>query len=723
MQVLPKSHPGNLGLKKSLPPFLLGFIATSFQILLLREFNAHFYGNELTFGLVLASWLLWGGLGSISASRYKLRSKDFARVYYLVIFLFSLCLIGLRFSRFPLGILPGELTGLLPVLGLSLGFCLLVSLPLGALFVFNVGRAEGRIAAVYVLESLGAALAGLVIYFFLLPFISSWLIAALIGATCLLLVFFLVDEKKSILVLTIVLASLTAVAIADWPSQKLYWKPFRLVDSKDSRYGRLQVIKTQEQVSLYSNSFQVYSYPDRATAEESVHFALLQNPEAKAVLLIGGGAGGSLTEIFKYPHAQLDYVELDPEIIRFSRRFLPPEERKNLASPRLHLFFQDGRAFLQKTKKTYDQIILNLPEPTTAQINRFYTREFFLLARKRLAPGGVFSFSVPSAENYIGTELQLFLSSIYKTLAGTFPEIKVVPGARNIFLASGGPLILDPDELGRRIEAYGLDTAFVSPPFLPSRLHPLRSSYLEERIKSGTGRINSDLAPVSFYFQAVLWSSQFHGLEADILKFFSRLPLFWLLDFPLGLFLLVFLYVVIKRMKSHFFLAPLAVMGFTTIVTEIIILVWFQALYGYLYGAIALLLSTFMLGLFWGGWTSSRSRQVTFSRLLLVQSGFVILLLLIRIIITTKPPQLLIFLFLLVLGYLGGDLFIISNRLYLKQRADYGIGYGLDLLGSFGGALITSALLIPLAGLPLLLKYLLLLNFFCFLFLLLRPRS
>ncbi|MDH7511780.1 MAG: hypothetical protein QHH14_02410 [Clostridiales bacterium] len=710
-------------MRKSLPPFLLGFIATSFQILLLREFNAHFYGNELTFGLVLAAWLFWGGLGSICASRYKLQNKHFVGVYTLVVFLFSLCLLGLRFSRFALGLLPGELTGLLPVIGLSLGFCLLVSLPLGALFVFNVRWAEGRLAAVYVLESLGATVAGLVVYFFLLPFFSSWLAAALIGATSLLLIFFFVGDRKKVFVLIVVLPFLAALAIADLPSQTIYWKPFRLVASTDSRYGRLQAIKTEEQVSLYSNSLQVYSYPDRAAAEESVHFALLQNPEAKAVLLIGGGAGGGLTEILKYPFVQLDYVELDPEIIRFSRRFLPPEERKILSSPRVHLFFQDGRAFLQKAKKTYDQIILNLPEPTTAQINRFYTREFFLLARKRLALNGVFSFSVPSAESYIGTELQLFLSSIYATLATAFPEVKIVPGARNIFLASDRPLILDPDELALRIEAHELETAFVSPPFLPSRLHPLRRTYVEEKVKSPPGRINSDLAPVSFYFQATLWSSQFPGFQAEILKFISRLPVFWLLGFPLVFFLLVSLSVAIKKKKSHFFLVPLAVMGFTTIVTEIIILVWFQALYGYLYGAIALLVSTFMLGLFLGGWTSSRRRQAPFLHLVIVQSGFVILLFLIRFIVTIKPPQLLPFLFLLVLGYLGGDLFIVSNRLYLKQKADYGIGYGLDLLGSFGGALLTSALLIPLAGLPLLLKYLLLLNFLCFLFLLLRPRG
>ena len=63
MSILPKSGPGNLGLRFSAPAFLLGFLAASFQIFLLREFSAHFFGNELTFGLVLAAWLLWGGLG------------------------------------------------------------------------------------------------------------------------------------------------------------------------------------------------------------------------------------------------------------------------------------------------------------------------------------------------------------------------------------------------------------------------------------------------------------------------------------------------------------------------------------------------------------------------------------------------------------------------------------------------------------------------------------
>lgn len=706
-----------------LPPFLLGFIAISYQILLLREFDAQFYGNELTFGLVLASWLLWGGLGSLAASRFKFRPEQLPRVYNLVIVLFPFCLLVLRFSRFALGILPGELTGLGPVLSISLGLCFLISFPLGALFVFNVCSNQGRIDQVYVLESLGAAASGLLVYLILLPRLSHWQAASLIGICSSLLISLSFGQKKRKHLILLLGIYLLGFSLFDLPSQRIYWRPFQLIETRDTRYGRLQVIRTQEQISLYSNSLHIYSYPDLAAAEESVHFALLQNPEANAALLIGGGAGGSLREILKYPHVELDYVELDPEIIRLSNRLLPIEEKRYLSHERVHLFLEDGRAFLQRTRKKYDVIILNLPDPATAQVNRFYTADFFRLVKLKLAPDGVFSFTVSGAENYISPELQQFLSSLHETLTQVFSEVRVVPGDRNIFLASFHPLSIDPAELCRRAESYRLQNVTITSTFLYSRLHPLRRSYLEERLKSETKQINSDLKPISFFFYSVLWSTHFKGWESKVFKFFSELPLFWLLDFPLLLFILLLFYFWKKRKKSSYFLTPLAVMGFTTIVTEIILLIWFQALYGYLYGRIAILFSSFMFGLFIGSWMSSRRKAASSSRMVALQFGFFCLLLVLQFIIKMHPPEFFAFAFLLLLGYLGGDLFVVSNRLYLLEKANYGVGYGLDLGGSFLGALATSSLLIPLAGLFLLVRYVFLLNSFCLLFLLTRPRK
>lgn len=722
MPNLPNSYSRNLGLRKTLPAFLLGFMASSFQIYLLREFSVHFYGNEITFGFVLGSWLLWGGVGSILAPKFKFDASRFSFIYYAVILLFPLCLIGLRFSRFLLGLLPGELTGITPMLLFSLVLCLFINFPLGLLFVFNVISNNGHIARVYIWESFGAAAGGLFVYLFLVPFFSNWKSVSLLGGLASLLIFFFIEEKKKIVLPVLLLALLAAFSFFDWPSQKIYWKPFELVKSEDSPYGKLQVIKTQEQVSLYDNSLQLYSYPNLAASEESVHFAFLQNMGARQALLIGGGAGGSLRQALKYPGVEIDYVEIDPTIIRLSLEFLPEEEKSTFQTKRVHIHHQDGRAYVDKSQKRYDLIILNLPEPATAQINRFYTKEFFLKAKNRLKEQGIFSFRVPSAENYISSELQRFLSTLNFTLKQVFPEVCVVPGDSNIFLASASSLSIDVDGLNKKIERLNLNNSHVSPQSLFSRLSPMRVEFLRKKIEQGKRAVNSDLVPVCYFYNSVLWSTQFKGLELGVLSFFEKHS-FWLMDFPLLLFIFLLFFLWMKRKKSSFFLVPLAVMGFTTIVCEILMVIWFQTLYGYVYGKIALLLTTFMAGLFLGAMRGSKRKTVRFSQLLLIQLCFILLLAILQFFLRIHPPEFSLFLFLLLLGFFGGDLFIVSNRLFIKEKAQYGLGYGLDLVGSFLGAMAASSLIIPLLGLPLLARYLLLFNSFCFLFLLLKPKE
>lgn len=638
-------------------------------------------------------------------------------IYYIILLLFPLCLIVLRFSRFLLHLLPGEITGMIPILVFSLFITLFVSFPLGILFVFNTHFREGNLYQVYLLESIGSSVAGVVVYLFFIPLFSNWHGAAILAALASLIVFFSFGERRQKFLFFLVLILLTLFGLFDFPSQKIFWKPYRIIESKDTIYGKLQVLQTHEQISLYNNTLLVYSYPNLSAAEESIHFALLQNPYAEDVLLIGGGAGGSLREILKYPRARVDYVEIDPEIIRLSMKFLPEEERAAFRNERVHIFFQDGRAFLNRIQKKYDIVILNLPEPATAQINRFYTREFFRDVRKKLKDNGLISFRVPSAENYISHELQHFLSSLYFSLKEVFPEVKVVPGDTNIFLASHHTLTIEFEKLNQKIDELHLQNKYVRPELLFARLNLLRVSMLEEVIRRGKKTINLDFVPISYFYNSVLWSSLFQGAEKKIFSFLSRVRSFWLLDIPLMLFVLCLVLLWILRRKTSFFLTPLAVMGFTTIVFEIIVIISFQTMYGYLYKRIALLLASFMFGLSLGALRGINRKRIDYSRLILIQFGFMLILLGFFLVLRIRPPEFLFFLFLLLIGFLGGDLFIISNNLYLKEKINYGLGYGLDLLGSFLGALISSSLLIPLVGLPLLLQYLFLLNSFCLLFL------
>ena len=43
---------------------LTGATAISAQIVLLRELMVAFYGNELSLGVMLSAWLIWGAVGS-----------------------------------------------------------------------------------------------------------------------------------------------------------------------------------------------------------------------------------------------------------------------------------------------------------------------------------------------------------------------------------------------------------------------------------------------------------------------------------------------------------------------------------------------------------------------------------------------------------------------------------------------------------------------------------
>ncbi|HVP90211.1 MAG TPA: hypothetical protein VMS75_03235 [Terriglobales bacterium] len=701
MQVLRRRDRGGLGLRPRLPALLLGFLATSFQVYLLREFEVHFYGNELTYGLVLAAWLLWGGLGSLIGPRLRLRPDGLPGLYTAAIGLYFLSLAGLRFSHRLLGNLPGELTGLVPALLFALVLAFFASFPLGLSFVWNAARLGGDPGRAYVLECLGAAAAGLLVQLVLVPRFSNWQGAALVAAAAGAGTFWAFRTRRGAALCAGTLALAALFAAADRPSLRSAWKPFDLVEARDTRYGKLQVVRTADQFSFYSNGLPLFAYPNTEAAEEAVHFALLQRPDAGDVLLVGGGVSGGCAEVLKYPRARLDYVEIDPEVIRMAERYLPEAGLVALRDPRVRIVFEDGRAFIERTARLYDAILLCLPEPATALINRFYTREFFAEARSRLRPDGVLSFVVPSAENYISRDLEQFLRSLDTTLRRVFPEVAVVPGETNVFLASAAPLTTDPSRLAAAIARMGLRNSFVRPDALAARLSPLRTAYLAGKVRGGPGRVNSDLVPVSYYFHSVLWAAQFRGVESRALRFLARVPSFWILDFPLLLAAAGLAFLAMKRRRSPArFLVPLAVAGLTTILAEMAVLIIFQSAFGYVYGKISLLLSAFMIGLFLGSLAGLRRRRPSGLDLAAVQSGFAVLLVLTLRMARGRGPEALPFLSLAAFGALGGVLFVAANRLFLKETPRAETGYGIDLLGSFAGVVLASAVVIPLLGVP-----------------------
>ncbi|MBM3211463.1 hypothetical protein FJZ33_04530, partial [Candidatus Poribacteria bacterium] len=120
---------------------MIGFTATSGQIIVVREFIVVFYGNELCLGLILANWLLWGAIGSWILGRFADRIKRrvglLAFCEILLAFLMPAIMFLVRISRTFIKTQPGELMGIVPV---SI-FTFIILAPLCAIlgFLFALG--------------------------------------------------------------------------------------------------------------------------------------------------------------------------------------------------------------------------------------------------------------------------------------------------------------------------------------------------------------------------------------------------------------------------------------------------------------------------------------------------------------------------------------------------------------------------------------------------------
>ena len=733
--------------------FIIGFTSLSAQIVFLRELLVLFYGNELSIGVVLGCWLFWTGIGSLFLGRLVDRFRSPAIIFSFLQILLAIALVltllAIRSVKIFMDLSPGQIIGYLNIFIASFAvisvYCVLNG------FLFSLGcriyekihgpgldRASRGLGLIYILEALGAVAGGLLTSLVLIRAISPITLVAILGGLNLvaagLLLFSFAPRRKAkpakVLWLAVVAASVVAVAAGGLGelaelSLTRQWQGFNLEKVENSIYGNLAVTGRKNQFSLFENGLLVFTHPDLQTAEESVHFAMLEHPAPRRILLIGGGVGGSLREILRHPSvSEVTYLELDPAIIRLAGEFLEPSEAALLTDPRVEVINGDGRLYLERERKKYDLIIVNLPDPFTAQINRFYTREFFDLARLRLQAGGILSLGVTSSENYISGELRSFLGCIYKTVKAVFPSVVVIPGGSNYFIASdtGDYLTDDYAILEERSLERRLDLKYVRGYYLADRMQRSRIDYLRRMLETAPRvRLNLDFHPICYFYDMVFWSSYFSGESGG---WFTRLLMaslimrWWWFLLPVGLSLLLFPVFRVRRTNTRgaWVLWPVMTSGFSEIVFQVVVLLSFQIFYGYVYYKLGIILTLFMVGLVLGGGviTAILPRIRDEDRLFFITQIAIclypLLLPMVFYLLTSSPGEMtrqlgenIIFPALpVVAGFIGGFQLPLAGRIYLRGRKRMGLvsglTYGFDLLGACLGAIVISALVLPILG-------------------------
>lgn len=707
---------------------VLGFTSVIAQVVLIREFVAVFYGNELSLGLILATWLFWVALGAWATSRLAERLQPGVRGYVIVLGLIALLLpsatVLIRSLRIILNFTPGLMIGF-GTMAWSIAVILApLCVILGSQFTLGsrlLARQGGTVGHAYVLEGIGAAVGGTLFSFLLVKYLNPIQIAVGLGAVNLMAGYWAfglpslrdaseerVRWQRTVLFLCAVLLAVLAVPLGALLNQAtLSWQWGEVLFSQDSIYGRLTIIGRDSQRVFFENGLLMFE-TQGTFPEEVAHFPLLEHPEPKSVLLIGGGVSGTLREILKHPIQDVQYVELDPLLIQAAMVHLPAEDRVPFGDPRAAIAYEDGRLYVTKTDRRFDVVIVDLPEPSTGQLNRFYTQEFFREVRDILKDGGVFSLGLPSAENYLSPEMRHRNGGVYHSLRSVFPSVVVLPGEHNFFLASNRPLSIDHLLLADRLTERGIKTRWVNAAYLEYVFTTDRFALTISRLEDiGSVRLNRDLQPICYYYDMALWLSRFYSNLRGLYYTASLLNVWWLAA-PL-----LILVVIVRRFRGAVIPAVIGLTGFTEMTISMVVLLGFQALRGYVYHEVALITAAFMVGTASGGATMNRlvsrglgQKRIGHRAVFMSLQGaiFVYALSLPMLLLASKVlpfPDLLFPLLALTAGLLGGMEFPLAVELTKGSVSRIaGLIYGTDLAGACFGALLSSTLLIPILGIP-----------------------
>ncbi|KUO51407.1 MAG: hypothetical protein APF76_13630 [Desulfitibacter sp. BRH_c19] len=199
--------------------------------------------------------------------------------------------------------------------------------------------------------------------------------------------------------------------------------PYNLIEVIDKNGIRYLVFKDPNQPmyrqrpEVTYQSYMVINDPlnTNATYADYFQLALIFNPQIITVLMVGLG-GGIVPKRFlnDYPEMRFISIEVDSEVVKVAHQYFHLKQ-----SSRHRILVGDGRKYIQRTKETFDLILLDAFFATTVPYHLF-TIEFYQEVNGCLNPNGLLGINIYGA--LTGSNSYLF-RSLYQTLAFVFPRL------------------------------------------------------------------------------------------------------------------------------------------------------------------------------------------------------------------------------------------------------------------------------------------------------------
>jgi SAM-dependent methyltransferase len=213
------------------------------------------------------------------------------------------------------------------------------------------------------------------------------------GAVVAVLSVFLLGPRAPLAKASVLVAAVALVAAltVECLSPGISWSPYYKVHAVTRGITTEVAVNGVPHQSVSSTQAKVNADPQYLVPYERIGSNPLRN-----VLIVGAGTGTDVALALSKGAQHVDAVEIDPRIYQIGQQVNPDRPYDD---PRVSVHIDDGRAFLERTKSTYDLIIFALPDSLTlvsggSQVrleSYLFTLQAFESVRAHLRPGGAFA--------------------------------------------------------------------------------------------------------------------------------------------------------------------------------------------------------------------------------------------------------------------------------------------------------------------------------------------
>jgi len=412
---------------------------------------------------------------------------------------------------------------------LTIGFLIGFEIPLVMRIIEqNKVSLKTNLSLVYAMDYIGAFVGAILWVKFLLKNYPITEISFIVAGFNLLIAFITVIYllrskliKHVWLSLTFMISATVLLSFGYWKNQELshlleqkfYDDP--IVYSHTTKYQHLVITENKQlnDVRLYINGNTQFSSLDEERYHDLLVHPVMALSEPKSVLILGGGDGLALREVLKYKNvSSVTLVDLDPQMVNLATnnkqlsqlnkyafsdariKILPADGVSDIGVRSLELnsgevdkdgseilervasinvYNLDADNFLKSTgEQKWDAIIIDFPDPSSIEINKLYTKEFYYQVKKRLSKYGF--IAVQSTSPYHAKEAFLSIGLTLKSVGfNHIPYRQYIPsfGDWGFHLAwKNSKSRQDIKNRIHKIQAFAVTTTFITPEVLVASL-------------------------------------------------------------------------------------------------------------------------------------------------------------------------------------------------------------------------------------------------------------